>query len=307
MDFRKLRYFVEVVDAGSLTGAASQLHVAQPALSKSIHALESELGTALLQRSGHGVSATEAGMRLYQHCQIILRDVDRARLEVRKAGEAPHTRVSIGMPLSIAAVLGVPLLREVSGQFPELNIELMQAHSHQIGTELRSGRLDLAVMARPRMQSGLCLQAAVVEELYFVGKREAGRSGHPHQISFAEAAAQSYILPSIGNGLRTAAESYFRARSLELNVTHEIDAVGILPRCVDAGLGASLLPGGFIQRDPVFEQLDVRAFEGGCSRLLAICYPERGISAAAQAVMSMIERIISDLVMAGEWLGSRNA
>jgi hypothetical protein len=66
LDLRKLRYFSNVVEARSISKAADSLHVAQPALSKSIQALEQELGTTLLQRSAKGIATTEAGARLYE-------------------------------------------------------------------------------------------------------------------------------------------------------------------------------------------------------------------------------------------------
>jgi LysR family transcriptional regulator, nitrogen assimilation regulatory protein len=73
------------------------------------------------------------------------------------------------------------------------------------------------------------------------------------------------VLPTVGNEVRAYAESQFRARSLSLNVKYEIDAVALISRCVVSGLGVSLLPGGCVQRDPVYRELDARPFEdGGC-------------------------------------------
>lgn len=64
MDLRKLRYFAGVVEAKSMSKAANRLHVAQPALSKSLRSLEDDFGAELLRRSPQGVAATEAGLRL---------------------------------------------------------------------------------------------------------------------------------------------------------------------------------------------------------------------------------------------------
>jgi len=67
MELRQLRYFVAVVNSGSLTRAASLVHIVQPALSQQMGQLEQELGVQLLQRSVRGVQATLAGQALYRH------------------------------------------------------------------------------------------------------------------------------------------------------------------------------------------------------------------------------------------------
>ena len=69
MDTRKLAYFVQIVDSGSITKAAAALHVAQPALSQQVSALENDLKQRLLIRSKQGVKPTAAGHTLYRHAQ----------------------------------------------------------------------------------------------------------------------------------------------------------------------------------------------------------------------------------------------
>ena len=98
MDFKKLRYFAGVVEARSMSKAAERLRVAQPALSKSLRSLEDEFGTALLKRSPQGVAVTEAGQTLYEHCEILFKQIDRARIDVLHAVERPSGVVSVGMP-----------------------------------------------------------------------------------------------------------------------------------------------------------------------------------------------------------------
>ena len=78
METRRLATFVRIVDVGSLTRAADVLHIAQPALSQQINALEADLGQRLLIRSKLGVEPTEAGAALYRHAQVILKQVDDA-------------------------------------------------------------------------------------------------------------------------------------------------------------------------------------------------------------------------------------
>jgi LysR family nitrogen assimilation transcriptional regulator len=76
MQLRHLCYFVKIVDAGSISRAATTIHVAQPALSQQIAELEEQLGLALLQRSARGVRPTKAGEVLYREAVSILKQVE---------------------------------------------------------------------------------------------------------------------------------------------------------------------------------------------------------------------------------------
>ena len=85
MNFRRLQYFVKIVDVGSLTQAADMLHVAQPALSQQLATLEGEVRQQLLVRTKRGVTPTEAGKVLYRHAQLILRQCEQARVDMNAA------------------------------------------------------------------------------------------------------------------------------------------------------------------------------------------------------------------------------
>lgn len=307
MDLRKLRYFAGVVEARSMSKAAERLHVAQPALSKSLRSLEEELGTALLKRSSRGVAVTDAGERLYEHCHILFRQVDRARLDVVRSVERPSGLVSVGMPHSLMAVLALPLLRAATQRLPNVRVELRQEQSHNLAAAVRSQKLDFAVVAQPRSTAGLALRPLLSEELFFLEPRRKGRRARHAPISFAEASSRQFVLPTVGNGLRAYAESQFRARSLSLNVKYEIDAVALISQCVVAGLGVSLLPGGCLRNDPVYRDLDTRSFdESGCRRSVVICRSEEGVpSPASDRVVSLVEDMSRGLISSGAWLGGR--
>ena len=307
MDIRKLRYFAGVVEAKSISKAAETLHVAQPALSKSIQALELDLGTPLLQRSAQGVSTTEAGARLYDHCQILFKQVDRARSDVRKSVERPSGQVTVGMPHSLMMVIALPFLETMTKRCPDVRLELRQEQSHLLATAIRANKLDFAVMASPRSRSGLVCQALLVEELLFITPENADEDDADGDISFEAASRQQFVLPSMGNGLRGCVEGHFRARSLPLDVKYEVDAIALITQCVDAGLGASVLPGGCLQRDANFSRMRAKPFaEGGCHRGIILCHAEEAnLSPAAASAMSLVEETACGLVEHGHWLGGR--
>eukprot|EP01036_Dinobryon_divergens_P017735 gene17735-24108_t len=78
MELRQLRYFVRVVELGSMSRAALDLDLVQSALSQQISRLEGELSTRLLQRSPRGVTPTEAGVAFFREAQLTLRHANQA-------------------------------------------------------------------------------------------------------------------------------------------------------------------------------------------------------------------------------------
>jgi len=306
MDFRRLRYFARIVEAGSISRASTALNVAQPALSKAVQALERDFETPLLQRSTHGVAATEGGQRLYEHCQILFNQLERAKLDVRKSVERPSGHVTVGMPHSIGKILTVPLLEATTRLYPQVQIEISQDQSHLLSDHIRSGRLDFAVMAASRPMTGLTVSALVYEELFLVDKRDEHGDTNDSAIAFVEAATRRYVLPAVGNGLRASVEGHFRTRGLQLNVAHEVDAIAVILDCVAAGLGAAILPGGCIHGEQAGRAFTVRPFaQGGCRRTIAICHsPSKTLSPAAVTTMRLIANLARERVTRGLWLGA---
>ena len=101
MDFRQLKYFTVAIELGSLKKAAEQLHISQPAISKSIKDLEDELGSPLLNRGARGVAANALGQSLYNRAKAALADIEQARQEIMEraiAGSGPLTIATTGIP-----------------------------------------------------------------------------------------------------------------------------------------------------------------------------------------------------------------
>src|ERR1700683_3414769 len=129
MDLRQLRYFVGIVQAGSLSRAADQLHVAQSAVSHHLNSLESELDRQLLTRGPKGIILTEAGTVLYRHAEAILRHVESAKRDAMSALNVPSGRVSVGFPGVLAPILSYELFMRVRAVFPQIVLHLSDANS----------------------------------------------------------------------------------------------------------------------------------------------------------------------------------
>lgn len=156
MNLRRLKYFIKIVDVGSLTQAADILHIAQPALSQQLATLEGEVNQQLLIRTKRGVTPTNAGKILYTHAQAILRQCEQAQSAIDGAGQALSGQVSVGLaPGTAAQLLAIPLLTEVQRQHPGIVLYFNENFGTTLSELIMSGRMDMAVIYGDRDIHGL--------------------------------------------------------------------------------------------------------------------------------------------------------
>src|SRR3954471_3713630 len=106
LDLRKLRYFVAVAEKLHFGRAADELHIAQPALSRQIRALEKDLGTPLLTRDSHGVALTDAGRQLLTDAETLLASAHAVRRRVTLAARGSR-RLMVGFRAGITVTAAV--------------------------------------------------------------------------------------------------------------------------------------------------------------------------------------------------------
>jgi len=117
--------FVRVIEAGSFSGAAKQLRVGQPAVSKTIAQLEDRLGVRLLLRSTHGLTPTEAGQSFYERAKRSIEEAEEAELAARGAAAALRGRLRISAPVTLGRLQIVPRLPVFFDQNPAIEVDLV--------------------------------------------------------------------------------------------------------------------------------------------------------------------------------------
>src|ERR1700747_652154 len=117
--------FVRVVEAGSFSGAAKQLRLGQPAVSKTIAQLEEWLGVRLLLRSTHGLTPTEAGRNFYERAKGAIEEADEAELTARGAAATLSGRLRICGPLPFPRLLVMPRLSTFLTEHPSLDVDVL--------------------------------------------------------------------------------------------------------------------------------------------------------------------------------------
>ncbi|MFB9947499.1 LysR family transcriptional regulator [Rhizobium puerariae] len=150
MDLRQLRNLVLVARYSSFGVAAEKLNVTQPALSKSIRALEQSLGVRLLDRGQWGVRPTDYGQRLIEYGELVLSLTDEARNELDAMRGARRGRLRIGaITTAMREIVPTAIKRFLSSQ-PDVDVSLNEELSSALYTALLNGAIDIAIMARPR-------------------------------------------------------------------------------------------------------------------------------------------------------------
>lgn len=169
MELRHILYFATVAEQQFFTQAAKKLHVAQPAISQQIKALEEELGVKLLFRTKRSVKLTAAGRAFLRKAKEILNRVERSRFEARRAAQEESGKLFIGC-VSWAAFGFLPeLVHTFCKRYPGLRVHLQeQSYSQQLEA-LQLGSVDAGFTARlPQALTGNLEQELVYRDSIMV-------------------------------------------------------------------------------------------------------------------------------------------
>lgn len=305
MDLKQLRYFVSIVQCGSISRASLQLNVAQPALSLHVRNMEAELGVPLLFRTPQGVQPTEAGFILLRHAQVIIEQFEQTQHEIRGSASDPTGEVRLGLPSSISEILSVPLVLAARAQYPKITLRIAEAMSGYVLDWLKVGRVDLGLLYDAVEGRDLRSVGLLTETLLMFGPRN-GPDGATlpsgENISFAAMAALPLILPSPGHGLRDLIVAAAALQDVRLTTDIDIDAYGAIKELVRQGLGYSILPAHAVRRE--VEEGNFRAWmiDPPLTRTVHLVQPlDRPLSAAAKAIENLCREILRELVSSGVW------
>lgn len=299
-ELRTLRYFVCVAEEKSLTKAATRLRIAQPALSRQIRNLETDLGVVLFVRTSRGVELTETGALLLRRAYVILNQIQQTHHDVTAQASAPRGVVTIGMPPTPGEFIAPPLLARIRERFPEIELRFYEGFSGELERKLANNEIGVAVMHDPAPRDEVAVTRLVVEQLCVIGPT--GRLDRD-SYTFAEAAALPLILPSRPNFLRILIDEHAQRLALPLNIVQRSDGVWLLKSLVRYGHGFTILTHGAalseirqgtLQSAPIREpRID-----------WALCVARRtdqGGRLALTIVEDEVRAIVEDLVRRGIW------
>jgi LysR family nitrogen assimilation transcriptional regulator len=307
MELRQLRYFVAIVDHGSLSRAAQVLHVAQPALTQQLRQLEEELQAQLLHRSPQGVLSTDAGKLFYEHAQAILKQVGDARSAVNQSATRPAGSVSLALPHSISGALALPLLLACRERYPEITLQLTEELSGNLTEQLKSGRINLAVQFDDGQLGPFACTALVEETMMFICRQGSPHAPHGSSLSLAQALAAPLILPGLQHGVRPRIENVARSAGLRIENVIEINSLAILKSALLADMGATILPLAPLLAEVERGDLQATPIDSAAlTRTVTLCASKNiPLTNATAAVSRLVQEVTRELCGKGRWLGAR--
>jgi DNA-binding transcriptional LysR family regulator len=239
--YRRLAYWLAVVEEGSFTRAALRMHVSQPSLSQQIRALETEVGGDLLERLPRSVRLTAAGKAFLPHAQTAVREVERAHQAARSALDLETGELEISTVRSIAAGILPDLVQSWRQRHPRTFVRLHEfTHRSLAEDSVRAGVGDLGIGPPPIDWSGPVRRLGW-EEFLVVLPPEDPLASRP-SMSLVELKDRDWVMFESGNGLHdliisACASAGFTPRHAVL--TSQVETAA---RLAAAGVGPTLVP-----------------------------------------------------------------
>jgi len=237
-----LRAFVAVAEKRHFGSAATTLGVSQSTLSQALAALETGLGTQLIERSTRRVFLTTEGTQLLPHAQAVVEAVDAFTAAAAGASDPLQGSMRLGLIPTVAPYVLPSVLAGLAQQLPALTLRVIEDQTDRLLTALREGTLDAALIALPADAGGIT-EVPIYEEDFLL----AVPPGHPlsgkHRVPAAALAQLPLLLLDEGHCLRDQAldvcqKAGVRAELADTRAASLATAV----QCVTGGLGVTLIP-----------------------------------------------------------------
>jgi LysR family hca operon transcriptional activator len=242
MELRHLRYFIAVVETGSLTEAAEKrLHTSQPSLSRQIRDLEDQVGAQLLRRSARGVEPTEAGKAFIDHARLAMAQVDAAVEAARRAAQPAKPRFALGFLTGQEMTWLTDAMHLLREELPSIEVTVSSDYSTELAVAVARGKLDVAFM---RAEPGYGLEYKVVSEEPLVvlmpsdHPLTARETVHPEDLRHEPFIAMA----DKARVLRQVVDAYLARSGVEVDIAQSVDNPAMVMSLIASMRGVTLIP-----------------------------------------------------------------
>jgi DNA-binding transcriptional LysR family regulator len=241
MELRQLRYFVAVAEEGNISRAAKRIYLTQPALSRQIKALESELGQCLLERKAHSIRLTPAGELLLQEARELLHHADQMLHRIRSAGR--RVRLRVGYAPSLAAGILSLTVAHFTQKHPDARVELLDLSTAEMLAGLENESLDIALGVHGKRASRGVTWTPLLQASWKLAVNRAHSLARRDRVTPAEVAGAPLLAfcqrdyPEYWDAITT----WLREHRQRPTIAGEYDGVDSLMSAVDSGLGVAMV------------------------------------------------------------------
>ena len=248
MNTKQLQYFLATAEQGSITAAARELDIAQPAISLQLANLEHELKIKLFERDFRGVQLTDAGQRFEQHARLILAQIQTAKADLLGSKKECKGHVVVGLSQSCCNVLSVELLTELEHRFANIGLSLRVGPSHMVEKWLADEEIDIALSYSPGHYSSAPNTLNLIREtLYLYISCQPKNPAYSElavyaSLPFCELQHYDIFMPDEQDALTTLVNKQAKQRGIKLKQKSDFGQLMTTLHYVTQGFGLVILP-----------------------------------------------------------------
>ncbi|MDD1782115.1 DNA-binding transcriptional regulator OxyR [Enterovibrio sp. ZSDZ35] len=241
MNIRDLEYLVALSEHQHFRKAAEACFVSQPTLSGQIRKLEDELGVVLLERTSRKVLFTDAGMQLVRQAQKILMEVKVLEEMASQQGEEMSGPLHVGFIPTVGPYLLPHIVPAIKEAFPELELFLHEAQTHQLVQQLEEGKLDCMILATVK-ETEHFIEMPLYYEPMILAVPENHRWSKEKEVSMDSLQGETLLMLADGHCLRDQAMGFCFAAGANEDSRFRATSLETLRNMVAAETGITLLP-----------------------------------------------------------------
>ncbi|MWV43793.1 LysR family transcriptional regulator [Paenibacillus sp. HJL G12] len=289
MELRQLQYFLKVAQKEHVTQAAEELHVAQSAVSRQIHQLEEELGVQLFMQKGRNLQLTPVGQLFCKRVDSILKDLDKAVVEVHEFLDPEQGEIRIGFPHSLGIHLIPSVVAEFKRRYPNVKFRFKQGMFPSLIRDVISAEVDLAFISPfPEKHEQVEGEIMLTEELYAILP-----PNHPlakeESIALNQLKEDKFVLFSKGYSLRPIVWHACLEAGFTPKIAFEGEETDTIRGLVAAGMGVSILPEMALFQTNPLQPARVRISEPKVTRTIGLIHrSDDKLPRVAQAFRSFL-------------------
>ena len=243
---QQLKYIIAVAENGSLSQAARQLGIAQPALSQQVQAIEAELSVQLFDRTVRGSIPTPAGTVMIEHAYSILEKMDQATRDVQRLSHDVAGDVSIVLTsFGIADRIMPDLVRSLHLRYPKVRITARLAASREAKAALANGEFDLGIIPADEKTGSINARHFASQTYYLFQscKMHPGPQGPSNEpVTLAEATRLDLVTLRAGDPFQEGLLAEAARQKLTITSKYEATSLVMMHGFVEAGIAAAIIP-----------------------------------------------------------------
>ncbi len=309
MEIRQLRAFTAIAETRTFTAAAHRVHVTQAAISMQIRQLEQEVGIPLFIRTPRRVVLTEAGEKLLERAQLILREHDAAVAEIAELAGAEHGRLRVGSSSATVSAESLPrLFSEMLKVHPHVEITVTSGTSELLVKHILAGEIDVAFVSLPVEARNVETEVLSHDQLVAIASPRHPLARQKVVSAFA-LSGEKLILGERGGNTRRLIDEFFAEAGLKPTVAMELSRQAAIKNMVAADMGVGIVPLSTAREDVergrlvrwwiegarINWELGLARLSGGytspvCQTFLKLCRDYFAAEASAESVKSTREK-----------------